>query len=117
MKPTTIEMLHEAELYARTDWIRRAQQVAFLRHLEQCETEAEREAIHKMIRDAKQMTRVQYGDPRDHAESGTFKTTHDRLGSNESVGMWTDLDRFQSEHADRLVRESKQRANRPRDNQ
>ncbi len=115
MKFTTIDLLHEAELFARTDWLRRAQQVALLRHLEQCETEAEREAVHKMIRDAKQAILVQYGDPRDHAESGTFKAMHERIGSHESVGMWADLDLLQSEHADRLVRDSKKRARRSQD--
>ena len=116
MKLTTIDLLHEAEMYARLDWIRRAQQVAFLRHLEQCETEAEREELHKVIRDAKQAAQVQHGDPRDHGGPATFRSMVQRIGTYEAVGVWSDLDRMQSEHADRLVREKKRRARRSRNN-
>ncbi len=103
----SIAAQHEAELYARFQWVMQAQQVALLQRLEQCKSEKDRDELHKLIRDAKNVVRVKYGDPRDHARSGTFEALRERIGAHESVGMWADLDFIQSKHAGRMARTRK----------
>lgn len=97
-------LMNEAELYASLEWLRRAHQVEFLRHLEG-RSDEDKERIHAMIRSAKADVLAKWGDPRDHSGDATIRALFEAKGSDASVTAWSDLDRIMYERTSRMVRQ------------
>jgi len=95
---------NEAEFYACLEWLRRAQQVEFLRHLEG-RSDEDKERIHAMIRSAKSDVLAKWGDPRDHSGNGTMRALYDSKGPYSSVTAWSDLDALMFDRIARMVRQ------------
>jgi hypothetical protein len=95
---------NEAELYACLEWLRRAHQVEFLRHLEG-RSDEDKERIHAMIRSAKADVLAKWGDPRDHSGDATVRALFDAKGSNASVTAWSDIDAIMFERIARMLRQ------------
>ena len=101
---------HEAELFARIEWLRRAHQAEFMRLLDG-RSEEEQQRIHALIRGAKAEVARKWGDPRVLSGEATIRALYEAKGPHACVMLWSDLDgvmfeRFHRMKVQRIKREN-----------